>query len=72
MTDLGNHMTTALPRRRFPGHFDAMSWLLDYGDALGSVYGEAWQAFAEAHVRSGRTDGTSWQKWRDECKAATP
>jgi len=53
--------------RRFPGRGAAWSWLMDYADALAGEHGEDWQEFAQAHVPSGRTDSTSWKKWRDEC-----
>lgn len=55
---------------RLPSDGDSMSWLMLYSEALGGGLGSTWQAWAETHVRSGRTDGTSWKKWRDEVLAA--
>lgn len=55
---------------RLPDWNDSFGWLMLYADALSGQHGEAWQTFADAHRPSGRTDGTSWKKWRDEASDA--
>jgi hypothetical protein len=55
---------------RLPAWNDSWGWLMFYNDALAGDCGQVWQDFAHAHVPSGRTDGTSWKKWRDEAMDA--